>query len=198
MQVIYGTGNIAKLDFMRSMLSGTGIEIIGIKEIISELPEVDETGNDPLENAFIKASAYYELLRRPVFSCDSGLYIDKLDKSRQPGVNVRTVNGKYLSDEEMISYYSGLAEQCGGRCTAQYKNAICLITGNRIIKYMGDDISGDRFIITTIPHKKRKEGFPLDSLSIDIQSGKYYYDLEETSAFGMTSGFRAFFKNALL
>ena len=27
-------------------------------------------------------------------------------------------------------------------------------------------------------YRNRVEGFPLDSLSIDIASGKYYYDLE--------------------
>lgn len=183
---------------MQSMLHDMGIEIIGIRDILSEIPHVKEAGNDPLENAYIKACTYYEVLGQPVFSCDSGLYIKGLAASRQPGVNVRNIDGKSLTDDEMIEYYSGLAKECGGSCIAQYRNAICLITGRgRIIKYMGEDIFGEGFIITSVPHKKRNEGYPLDSLSVDIDSGKYYYDLEHIKASSMTSGFRAFFKNAL-
>lgn len=28
-------------------------------------------------------------------------------------------------------------------------------------------------------HEKRVEGYPLDSLSVEITSGKYYYDIDE-------------------
>ena len=196
MQIIYGTGNMAKVKHMQSMLQNTGIDIIGIKEVLSEVPHVDESGNDPLENAYIKACTYYEILRRPVFSCDSGLYIEGLEDRRQPGVHVRNINGKTLTDEEMIEHYSGLARQLGGSCIAQYRNAICLITGSgRIIKYMGEDIFGERFIITTAPHKNRNEGYPLDSLSIDMDSGKYYYDLEQKEALAWPPAGR--FNNAL-
>ena len=55
-----------------------------------------------IENARIKALAYYAALKRPVFTCDSGLYIDGLADSEQPGVHVRMVNGKRLTDDEMV------------------------------------------------------------------------------------------------
>lgn len=47
----------------------------------------------------------------PVFSCDSGLYFDNVPDEIQPGVHVRTINGKYLSDEEMLAYYTGLGKE---------------------------------------------------------------------------------------
>ena len=40
---------------------------------------------DPLENARQKALAYYRICGQPVFSQDSGLYIEGLPKERQPG-----------------------------------------------------------------------------------------------------------------
>ena len=42
----------------------------------------------------------------------------------------------------------------------------------------------------------RKPGFPLDSLSIDIKTGKYYYDLaaEELDVVAVEDGFLEFFK----
>lgn len=29
------------------------------------------------------------------------------------------------------------------------------------------------------PHIKRQQGFPLNTLSVEIKSGKYYYDLQK-------------------
>ena len=42
----------------------------------------------------------------------------------------------------------------------------------------------------------RKQGFPLDSLSIDIRTGKYYYDLaaEELDVVAVEDGFLEFFR----
>lgn len=40
----------------------------------------------------------------PVFASDSGLYIEGIEAERQPGVHVRRVGGKELTDEEMIDY----------------------------------------------------------------------------------------------
>ena len=48
------------------------------------------------------------------------------------------------------------------------------------------------------PHSKRVEGFPLDSLSIDIASGKYYYDLEvKDVSTSVDDGIRKFFSEIL-
>ena len=85
-----------------------------------------ETGSTPLENARIKALAYYRAFDMPVFSCDSGLYFDNVPDELQPGVHVRNVNGKCLSDDEMVEYYSGLAKKYGN-LTARYRNAICFV-----------------------------------------------------------------------
>lgn len=50
------------------------------------------------------------------------------------------------------------------------------------------------FILVTQPHPKRVEGFPLDSLSVDIETGKYYYDLDvKDVSTSVDDGVRAFF-----
>ena len=53
---------------------------------------INENGKTPLENAEIKAKAYYEAFQMPVFSCDSGLYFDELQEEEQPGLHVRRIN----------------------------------------------------------------------------------------------------------
>ncbi|MDR1440071.1 MAG: hypothetical protein LBJ10_08725 [Clostridiales bacterium] len=60
---VYGTGNPAKLCHMVRMLAPLPVNIIGAKETGATLPDVDENGNAPLENARIRALSYYEALR---------------------------------------------------------------------------------------------------------------------------------------
>lgn len=78
MKLLYGTSNPAKLKYMKEMLKGLDVEIVGLNEINIEAKDIDESGNNPLENARIKALAYHKLINMPVFSCDSGLYIEGL------------------------------------------------------------------------------------------------------------------------
>ena len=94
MKILYGTTNQAKLDSMKRLAEPLEIEIIGLKELGKPLPHVEETGNNPLENARIKAKAYYEAFSMPVFSCDSGLYFDELPEELQPGTHIRRVHGR--------------------------------------------------------------------------------------------------------
>lgn len=195
-KLLYGTGNPAKLSSMQRRLAPLGIELIGLKDLDKTIPEVLEDGKTPLENARKKAAAYYEEFGIPVFSCDSGLYIDNIPDAEQPGVHVRTINGRYLTDDEMLAHYSGLAEKYGD-LTARYRNAICFIKdADHSYEAMEESMASEPFIITSVPHETRKKGFPLDSLSIDIKTGKYYYDLDpsELDTVAVEDGFLEFFK----
>lgn len=203
MQILFGTGNQAKLSAMKSRLEKIGIELIGLNELRAEgksIPEVLEDGNTPLENAKLKALAYYEAFRIPVFSCDSGLYFDHVPDKDQPGVHVRNVNGKCLSDEEMMEYYAGLVRKYGNLVT-QYRNAICFVMDEKhIYEAMEPSMYSEKFILTDKPHSKiRKKGFPLDSMSIDMRTNRYYYDLAENelAQFDVEDGFLQFFQKVL-
>lgn len=203
MKLLFGTGNQAKLSVMRKRLSKFEIELIGLNDLKAdgkETPIVTENGITPLENARLKAFAYYEAFQMPVFSCDSGLYFDKIPDEIQPGVHVRNINGKCLSDEEMVTYYTGLAKKYGN-LMAEYRNAICFVMDKeRIYESFEPDLYSERFIIKDKPHSAiRKKGFPLDSISIDIKTGKYYYDLadDELEQFAVEDGVLKFFEKVL-
>lgn len=203
MKLLYGTGNLAKLSAMKNRLEQLDIELIGLKDLRAEgkiVPKVIEDGNTPLENARLKAMAYYETFQIPVFSCDSGLYFDNVPDEVQPGVHVRNVNGKCLSDDEMIDYYSGLVKAYGN-LVARYRNAICFVMDDtHIYEAMEPSMESEKFILTDKPHSTvRKEGFPLDSMSLDIKTNKYYYDLPEDKLeqVAVEDGFLEFFKNIL-
>lgn len=204
MKLLFGTGNQAKLSAMRNRLEKIGIELIGLNDLKAEgktIPEVEESGNTPLENARLKAKAYYEAFGIPVFSCDSGLYFDNVLDEVQPGVHVRNVNGKCLSDAEMLEHYVELARKYGN-LMAQYRNAICFIMDkDHIYEAMDPSIYSEKFILTDKPHSLiRKKGFPLDSMSIDMKTNKYYYDLtaDELEQFAVEDGVLKFFERVLL
>lgn len=195
-KLLYGTGNQAKLEAMRRRLSGLGLELAGLADMEGSIPDVKEDGNTPLENARKKARAYYGAFRIPVFSCDSGLYFEGVPEKDQPGVHVRTVNGKYLTDEEMLEHYGGLAEKYGN-LKARYHNAICLVLDEEhIYEAMDESLKSAPFLITAVPYSGvRHKGFPLDALSVDIVTGKYFYELNEGKAdqIAVEDGFLEFF-----
>lgn len=208
MKILYGTGNPAKLSAMKSRLEILNqksdkfdpIEIIGLKDLDAEIPQVPEDGSTPLENARQKANIYYKAFHMPVFSCDSGLYFDNVPDEVQPGVHVRTVNGRRLTDEEMRSYYAGLAQKYGN-LTARYKNAVCFVYNDtRQFEAMEPSMESKQFLLVSKPHSLiRREGFPLDSLSVDIETGKYYYDLpgQKLEQVAVEDGFLQFFERVL-
>lgn len=204
MKILFGTGNPAKLSVMKKKLEQlAGIELISLNDLKSEgknIPEIIENGSNPLENARLKATEYYKAFHIPVFSCDSGLYFDNVPDGIQPGVHVRNVNGKCLSDDEMISYYSGLAKTYGN-LVASYRNAICFVMNDmQIYEAMEPSCENNKFMIVEKPHSEvRKAGFPLDSISVDIKTKKYFYDLPEINIDKVASSnfFLDFFKDIL-
>lgn len=199
MKILYGTTNKGKLQAMETAVKQLDIQLIGLNDLDSELPFINEDGKTPLENAEIKAKAYYEAFHIPVFSCDSGLYFDELKEGEQPGIHVRRINGRELTDDEMVQYYSSLAKKHGGKITGRYRNAIYFILDeNHHYSSMDMSIATEPFLLVEKPHLKRVEGFPLDSLSVDIGSGKYYYDLEvKDVSTSVDDGIRKFFSEIL-
>jgi len=199
MNLLYGTYNVAKLKSMQKTLASLPINIMGLDSIEGSLEEPVEDGKIPLENARAKALGYYKQVKEPIFSCDSGLYFEGVDEEDQPGVMVRRVKGKCLNDQEMIRYYSKLAAKYGGRLKARYRNAICLVMNEEdILEYDGEDIWWEEFFIVSEPHHHYTEGFPLDSLSVEKESGRYYNDIEASESDDeLEKGFRDFFIRSL-
>ena len=200
MKILYGTTNQAKFSLMKTVADNLEFELIGLNDLHTQLPTVNECGKNPLENAKIKAKAYYKAFSMPVFSCDSGLYFDGLEESLQPMTHIRRVNGKELSDDEMTDYYAELSKAHGGKLIGRYKNAVYFIYDeNNVFSSMDDSLASAPFILSSVPHEKKVKGFPLDRLSIDMKTDKYYYDLNENAVdnLAVVNGLTAFFKNAL-
>lgn len=174
-KVLFATGNESKVKRFKDGLLRNGIEIITIKDIDEDI-EVSEDGNDAIENALIKARAYAKVLDIPVFAMDDSLYIDNIPDDKQPGLYVRRVNGKRLSDEEMLTYYSNLAHEYGvdGKLTCRWVYGIAVINNGVESTYTW---SKDDFYIVDKPSDKIDPGYPLNTISINKKLNKYFTDM---------------------
>lgn len=199
MQLLYGTYNPAKLDYMRRVLHGLPVTLIGLCDLDSPPPEVEEDGDTPLDNARIKALAYCAATGMTTVSADSALYIEGLSGEEQPAAHARRIDGKRLSDDEMIEHYADIARRLGGRAKARYRNGLCIaFADGRIAERFDDSVATRAFYMVDTPHTKRTVGFPIDSLSVEIESGKYYYDIEDEPAESeYPNGYRQFVQEAL-
>jgi 8-oxo-dGTP diphosphatase len=201
MKLLYGTTNPAKLNSMKKALAPLGIELIGLNELEDQLPEIAEDKVEPVDNAKQKSLAYFEAFGLPVFSCDSGLYFIDEPNLKQPGAFVRRYTGVDMyEDDELMEHYRLVAKSNGGFVKAQYINGISLVLDKHtMISHQGEDISSEPFLLTSDPHPKRVKGFPLDSISIDLKTGEYYFDMVEESedVENWQRGMRKFFTTSL-
>lgn len=99
MKIIFATGNRGKMEEIRTIMAGLGVEVLSMKEAGVEM-EVEEDGTSFEENAMIKASALASLpqiqeMNAVVMADDSGLEIDYLNK--EPGIYSARYAGKETS-----------------------------------------------------------------------------------------------------
>ena len=175
MKILLATKNPAKVKRYYSKLKPYGIDLISIKDIKEDI-EVDESGSTALENAYIKAKAYYELTKIPSIGLDDNLFIEGIPDDLQPGTHVRRVNGKELNDEEMIEYYSNLAKQYGGKLKAKWIYGMVLYDGKNAYEHTW---SKGGFFFSEKACDKRNVGYPLDSITIWPKYNKYWLELSE-------------------
>lgn len=171
MRILLGTTNPSKVKRFSDLLKGYDVEFVTLKDLaITDEPK--ENGTTPEENAIAKAKFYGQYFE-VVICNDSGLYFEELalDDVRQPGLNVRTpMQMDRLSDEEMIDYYSKLIDTLGGKVSAYYHGTIYSFMDADEAKKTGS------FYMIGKASSKRFEGWPLDSLSMNKETGQYFVD----------------------
>ena len=177
MKILFATGNQSKIKRFFKELSDNGIELLSLNDINVNI-DIEENGKDAIENAIIKAMAYYKETGMITMAMDDTLYLEGIPDKLQPGTHVRRVNGKRLNDEEMIEHYTKLAKKYGvdGKITARWIYGIALIKDNKINTYTW---SKDDFYITDKRNDKLEKGYPLNSISINKKLNKYFTDITE-------------------
>ena len=176
-EILFATENESKAQRFRQKLLARNIEIITINDLKEKI-DIEENGQNAIENALIKARAYQKVVNLPILAMDDNLYIDNIPNDKQPGMFVRRVNGKRLTDEQMIEYYANLAKVYGdnGKLTCRWVYGIALINNNQEKTYTW---SKEDFYLVDKPSNKINPGYPLNSISVNKKLNKYFTDITD-------------------
>ena len=176
-EILFATGNESKVNRFKVKLLERGILLKSLKDININL-EVEENGKTAIENAEIKAKAYYDATKITTMAMDDTMYIDNIPEDKQPGVFVRRVNGKRLNDEEMIEYYTNLVKTYGkdGKLNTKWILGMAIIKDGKISTYT--DVTSEYYLVDT-PAKDMIEGYPLSSILVNRKVNKYDIYLSE-------------------
>lgn len=176
-KVLFATGNIAKVKRFKDKLLDKGIELLSLKDLNISL-NVEENGASAIENALIKARACKKEVDMPVMAMDDSLYLENVPENLQPGLFVRRVNGKSLTDEEMIEHYSNLVKDYGvdGAIVARWIYGLAIIKENTETTYTW---SKNDFLLVDTPSKVVNPGYPLNSISKNIKLDKYFSEITQ-------------------
>lgn len=175
MKVLFATSNPAKVKRYKELLKDNGIELITLNDLDFNI-DVEETGKNAIENAHIKAKAYFEKCKIPTIGMDNSLFIENILEEEQPGTHVRRVNGKVLNDEEMIEHYTNLVKKYGDKLVAKWVYGMVIYTEDGVYEYSWN--KSDFYFVDT-PCKLRNPGYPLDSIAIVPEYNKYLVELTE-------------------
>ena len=174
-KLFYATNNKSKLHNMRFRLQNYPIEVLCPDDLNIHI-EVEENGSTAVENALSTASAYFKIVQLPTVAADSGVALTGVAEKDQPGLFVRRVNGRVLTDDEMIEYYAGLARKSGKLCTLQYVTGIALITADGV-KTM--ELLDRPLQLCAEPNLNRNhKGNPLDVVT-KTTDGRYFNELTD-------------------
>lgn len=189
-EILFATGNASKLARFSEKLREKGILLKSLKDVNINI-NIEENGKTAIENAEIKARAYYEATKMTTMAIDDTMYIEGIPEDKQPGVYVRRVNGKRLTDEEMIEHYTNLVKTYGkdGKLNTKWISGLVIIKDGSIFTYT--DVTSEYYLVDT-PVKDMREGYPLSSILVNKRTNKYdIYLTDEDKKMGQAddSGF---------
>ncbi len=123
MKLLVATTNEGKLKEIKRILEPLGIEVVPPPEKL----EVEETGCTFLENAYLKAKAYFEKFRIPTLADDSGLVVEAI--APYPGI----YSSRFYEIE-----FGGKEEPKGNKDEANIRKLLRLLenTENRNAKFV--------------------------------------------------------------
>ena len=175
-KIVFATSNETKSKRFSEGLLKKEIEVLSLKDIDLKL-NIEEDGSSVIDNALIKARECYKKTKMPSIGMDDSLYMEGVPLDRQPGLFVRRINGKTLTDEEMIEYYTNLVKEYGINERINCK----WIYGLAVIDEKGRKATytwfKDDFYMVSKRSDKLNKGYPLNSISKYKKLDKYFTDV---------------------
>ncbi|MEG1987512.1 MAG: non-canonical purine NTP pyrophosphatase [Bacilli bacterium] len=175
-KILFATSNETKSKRFSKGLLEKDIEVINLKDLNLKLDE-EENGKSAVENALIKAREAYRKTNISVIGLDDSLYLENVPDSIQPGLFVRRVNNKTLTDKEMLDYYTNLVKKYGdkGKINCRW------VYGLAVINEKEEEFTytwyNDNFYMVDTLSDKINPGYPLNSISKYKIIDKYFTDI---------------------
>jgi inosine/xanthosine triphosphate pyrophosphatase family protein len=175
-QILLGTKNQAKINIIQAALDSLPIEILTCGDLDINI-EVREDGQSTEENAEKKARAYLAASGVPTVAIDGALRVDQFPEEKQPGVFIKRIHGidREPTDKEVLDYYVGELDKIGGKSVGTWKGSIALAVSD-------EKIFSASYSYQTILTTQRKgaviSGAPLDAVTVDLITGKYYTEMD--------------------
>jgi inosine/xanthosine triphosphate pyrophosphatase family protein len=178
MKILIATHNKSKLKLYKDIFKDFDVDIMSLNDLSIDYV-VDESGTSPTENSYIKAKEYNEISNMITISIDDGLEFFDYPKERQPGVNVRRINGITRDDDYMIDYYVSEVKKYGkeGKLYGKWIKSLSIaIDKDNIFTH---DFFVEKVFVDKV-NTRRNEGYPLDSISITKEFNKYTVELTDS------------------
>ena len=195
-EVFFATKNKDKIIKMRNRLKGLDIKVITPYDINVNI-EIEENGSNVIENATLKARAYFDKIKIPTIATDSSLYVEKFDV--QPGLFIKRINGVTLNDDELEEHYINELNKVGGTSKAFYVTGLVLVQDGKVNSI---EIKEDEFIFTSNLCKHNRNYDPLSRLEYDEKIGKYFCELDKIEmdkrGYNFDKEAREFIKNNIM
>ena len=171
-EVFFATMNKDKIIKMQNRLKDLDIKIITPYDININI-EIEENGKNVIENATLKAKAYFDKVKIPTIATDSALYVKKFDV--QPGLFVKRINGVSLEDDKLEEYYIKRLNDVGGKSNAFYVTVIVLVQDGNINSI---EIKEDNFTFTSKKCEDKRNFDPLSRLEYDEKLKKIFLPIK--------------------
>ena len=175
MELLIATTNKGKIQMYSDLLRGESVDFGFLDETGKAIPNPDEDGATPEENALLKARYYCQKIGLPTLADDSGFAIEAL--KGEPGVMTRRWGGALpdtVSDEEWIAYYlervKDVREELLKACFP-FCRAIVFPDGRDFVQ--NDKIE---FLLSKTPRRPYPKGWPVSSMRV-FPDGRHELDI---------------------
>lgn len=173
-KIVIATRNPGKIERYSKLLIKVAGKVLSLRDFnFTDKPE--EIGKTAEENAKIKALFYAGKTGLPVLAEDESLFVDFLPKNKQPGAEVRRINGKELTDDELLAHWDALIAPVPKKeRTGRWHTAFCFATPEGKFNLTAID---DERLFFSPPSKVRITGWPMSSLQGPAEFGRPHSEL---------------------
>ncbi len=177
-EIVVASGNRGKIEEFKEIIPD--VTFISMREA-GYTGEPEETGSTFKENAYIKAKAVYDALKRPVIADDSGLCVDALDGA--PGIYSARFSGGDFADNRalLLKRMDGITARSAG-----FACAVCYID-ERGETLFGEGYTEGKILFEEIGSR----GFGYDSLFFSSDLNKSFGEASEEEKNSVSHRYRA-------